>query len=170
MTETSPWHSCRHGRERTGVAAQAGGAGQLQAQDARGATALHVGARHSPSIEAFELLLQRSVEHGGDGEPNGCLNDAPCSQCTRHGASIRQFFGAGKDVRLRPDGLGMLPLHHAAAANPAAAVCELLLSEEAEAQLSARDCWGRTPVHWAACANASAAVLDVLLQRVWVRQ
>ena len=29
------------------------------------------------------------------GEPNGCLNDAPCSSCTRHGASIKPLFGAG---------------------------------------------------------------------------
>jgi hypothetical protein len=33
---------------------------------------------------------------GRGGEPNGCLNDAPCSPCTRHGASIKQPFGAGQ--------------------------------------------------------------------------
>jgi hypothetical protein len=26
-------------------------------------------------------------------EPNGCLNDAPCSSCTRHGASITSRVG-----------------------------------------------------------------------------
>jgi hypothetical protein len=31
----------------------------------------------------------------GDGEPSGCLNDAPCPPCTSHGASIRRPFGAG---------------------------------------------------------------------------
>lgn len=93
-----PWrapHSSLHamgGRGSIRRGAQAGGAGQLQALDAGGATPLHVGARHSPSIEAFELLLQRSIEHHGE------------------------------DVRLRPDGRGMLPLHHAAASNPAAEV------------------------------------------------
>jgi hypothetical protein len=28
-----------------------------------------------------------------DGEPTGCLNDAPCSPFTRHGASINKPFG-----------------------------------------------------------------------------
>jgi hypothetical protein len=34
---------------------------------------------------------------GGAGEPNGCLNDAPCPPSASHGASIRQPFGAGAD-------------------------------------------------------------------------
>jgi hypothetical protein len=29
------------------------------------------------------------------GEPNGCLNDAPCPPCTSHGASIRHPFDSG---------------------------------------------------------------------------
>jgi hypothetical protein len=42
-----------------------------------------------------------TAHHGGSprkrrGEPNGCLNDAPCPPCTSHGASIRRPFGAGK--------------------------------------------------------------------------
>lgn len=40
------------------------------------------------SAHLAELLVSQTQ--------SGCLNDAPCSPCTRHGASIKQPFGAGQ--------------------------------------------------------------------------
>jgi hypothetical protein len=59
-------------------------------------------------VHEQRLSLRLGAEQGGGlrplrpadrlgecGEPSGCLNDAPCTPFTSHGASIRQPFGAG---------------------------------------------------------------------------
>jgi hypothetical protein len=57
----------------------------------------HARSPRPPCLPPQPLVSSSSGGTGveAEGEPNGCLNDAPCSPCTRHGASIRQPFGAG---------------------------------------------------------------------------
>jgi hypothetical protein len=45
---------------------------------------------------SLAAAADRACSAGAGGEPNGCLNDAPCSPFTRHGASIKKPFGAGE--------------------------------------------------------------------------
>jgi hypothetical protein len=40
-------------------------------------------------------LLEPEPEAADDGEPHGCLNDAPCPPFARHGAAINTPCGAG---------------------------------------------------------------------------
>ena len=52
------------------------------------------GAKKKKQKAAAQAALTAAEERLSAGEPNGCLNDAPCSPFTRHGASIGSVIGA----------------------------------------------------------------------------
>eukprot|EP01047_Picozoa_sp_COSAG01_P040401 COSAG01_NODE_3399_length_6142_cov_11.969236_1_plen_221_part_00 len=55
---------------------------------------MYVGVTAQVPLALLHGVGELNPREADAGEPNHCLNDAPCSPCTRHGATIRQPFGA----------------------------------------------------------------------------
>jgi hypothetical protein len=64
------------------------------------------GAKKKKEKAAAQAALTAAEERLSAGEPNGCLNESPCSPLTRHGASIKKPFGAARALAAKEMGGG----------------------------------------------------------------
>jgi hypothetical protein len=100
------------------------------------------GAKKKKEKAAAQAALTAAEERLSAGEPNGCLNESPCSPLTRHGASIKKPFGAARALAAKEMGEAEeaeAVAHRERAEATAAAEAAHKERQEAEAAAAAAD-------------------------------